>query len=509
MPEIFGQGTLRDSPASTRDRPVPAEPHLFVVLECRRPLAGGARASLRDVDEVTLGRGEERATQSLEPRRLDLRVPDAAVSQRHARLFRDASGWVFEDLGSTNGSRVGGVRVTRAPVPDGTVIEVGATLLVLRTSLPTPPGTPSYSDSRGATRPLVRDATRPLAPMTAAPPATLLPEYVEAVGVFARIAMSQVPMLLLGESGTGKEVLARAAHAISGRRGAFVAVNCGALPASLVEAQFFGHARGAFSGAVSDQPGFVRASDGGTLFLDEIGDLPRGVQAVLLRVLQEREVTPVGSSRAYGVDLRVLAATHRRVDAPADTGAEGEGLRRDLYARLAGFTHFVPPLRDCKEDVGVLVAELLPVVAPGRAERLRLSIDVGRALLAHDWPLNVRELSQALSVAAVLANEVIELSHAPEPLRHAVRPRTSAAPLSPSASLHPSSPSPPTAPPSLPPEEPRELGPGDAELRDALVTGLRSSRGNVSEVARAMGKTRMQIHRWMRRFAIDPESYRS
>ena len=153
MPEIFGLGTLRDSPASTRARVVPAEPHLFVVLECRRPLAGGARASLRDVDEVTLGRGEERAVQPGEPRRLDLRVPDAAISQRHARLFRDGDGWVFEDLGSTNGSRVGGIRVTRAHVPDGAVIELGATLLVLRTALPTPPGTPSYSDSRGAARP--------------------------------------------------------------------------------------------------------------------------------------------------------------------------------------------------------------------------------------------------------------------------------------------------------------------------------------------------------------------
>ena len=154
----------------------------------------------------------------------------------------------------------------------------------------------------------------------------------------------------------------------------------------------------------------------------------------------------------------------------------------------------MPPLRARKEDLGVLVAELLPVVAPGRAGSVRLSIDVGRALLAYDWPLNIRELSQALSVAAVLAGEVVELSHFPEPLRLAVQPRAAGAV--------------PPVRPSTPPEPPRELGPGDAELRDALVAALRSSRGNVSEVARAMGKTRMQIHRWMRRFAIDPESYR-
>ena len=147
-------------------------------------------------------------------------------------------------------------------------------------------------------------------------------------------------MLIEGESGTGKEVIARAIHGMSGRQGAFVPVNCGALPENLVESELFGYKKGAFSGAQTDHPGLVRSADGGTLFLDEIGDLPASSQAALLRVLQEKEVMPVGGTRAVAIDLRVVAATHRDLD---DMVAEGS-FRHDLFARLAGFRVTVPPL---------------------------------------------------------------------------------------------------------------------------------------------------------------------
>jgi DNA-binding NtrC family response regulator len=465
-----GQETARDAPASIGVRRPPDEPHLFVVLECRRPLSGGARASLAGVDQVTLGRGEARTLERAgRAGTLDVRIPDPGISQRHARLVRERGGWVVEDVGSTNGTRLDGERVTRAAVVDGAILELGATLIVLRTALPTPRETPPLLDAERLDR-------------GRAGLATLLPEYTQALATFARVAMSRVPLLLLGESGTGKEVLARAAHSLSGRKGAFVPVNCGALPAALVESQLFGHVKGAFSGALGDQPGLVRSSAGGTLFLDEIGDLPAPAQAALLRVLQEREVTPVGSSSSYAVDLRVVAATHRRIDVQDTTG----GFRGDLYARLAGFTHVLPPLRDRKEDLGVLLRDLLPAVAPERAERMQFSTELGRALLAHGWPFNVRELQQALAVATVLATDVIRLAHAPETLR---------------AVAHPRGPSDPPAASALAPE--------DQALRDAVVTALRAERGNVSEVARAMGKTRMQIHRWMQRFDIDPKRFRS
>src|SRR5262249_39800224 len=143
---------------------------------------------------------------------------------------------------------------------------------------------------------------------------TLLPAAGARVEAFERVARSDIPVLLLGETGTGKELLARAVHDLSGRRGAFVAVNCGALTPTLAEAPLCGHVRGAFSGAPRDEPGLIRSADGGTLFLDEIGDLPAATQAALLRVLQEHEVLPVGSTRPVAVDCRIVCATHRSLD---------------------------------------------------------------------------------------------------------------------------------------------------------------------------------------------------
>src|SRR5262249_3584887 len=158
----------------------------------------------------------------------------------------------------------------------------------------------------------------------------------------ARIARASVPVLIHGETGTGKEIVAQALHALSARRGAFTAVNCGALSPGLVEAELFGHRRGAFTGAVAERAGFVPAADRGTLFLGEIADLPSCSQAVLLRVLQESEVVPLGLDHPIKVDVRLCAATLSGLDALVDQGK----FRPDLYARLLGFTIELPPLRE-------------------------------------------------------------------------------------------------------------------------------------------------------------------
>jgi DNA-binding NtrC family response regulator len=315
--------------------------------------------------------------------------------------------------------------------------------------------------------------------------ATLLPDHAQRLRALAQVALTDMPILLLGESGTGKEVLAGGIHALSGRRGAFVPVNCGAIPESLVEGQLFGHVKGAFSGALRDEPGFVRASDKGTLFLDEIGDLPRTSQAALLRVLQEREVTPLGSTKTAKVDLRGVSATHRRVD----TLSSSDAFRSDLYARIAGYTHHLLPLRDRKPDLGMLVADLLEKAAPGKEARLTPAL--GRALYTYEWPLNVRELSHALAAAAVFAAEgPLDLRHAPDALRGASGGRSIA----------------PTSSDPLPPSRP--LTAEEERIKAQVVELLSKTQGNVSEVARVMGKTRMQIHRWMRRFGLDPEAHR-
>jgi len=180
--------------------------------------------------------------------------------------------------------------------------------------------------------------------------------------------------VIRGHSGTGKEVLARAVHELSGRRGRFVAVNCGGLVESLVQSELFGYRRGAFSGATEDRPGVIRTANAGTLFLDEIGDMPSSSQAVLLRVLQEREVKPLGATEPIAVDIRVMSATHCDLEGLIAAG----DFRADLYARLSGFEFRLPPLGERREDIGLLTARLLERAVPG--VQLELSPDAARAL---------------------------------------------------------------------------------------------------------------------------------
>ncbi|MGH2897158.1 MAG: sigma 54-interacting transcriptional regulator, partial [Solirubrobacteraceae bacterium] len=170
----------------------------------------------------------------------------------------------------------------------------------------------------------------------------------ERYATLERVAATKVSVLLQGETGTGKELVARALHTLSGRSGAFVAVNCGALPPNLIEAELFGHRRGAFTGAHVERLGLVRAADGGTLFLDEVGELPATSQAAFLRVLQEHEVVPVGVDHPIKVDIRLCAATLRDLDALVSAGR----FRRDLYARLFGLTTELAPLRLRRVDLG-------------------------------------------------------------------------------------------------------------------------------------------------------------
>jgi transcriptional regulator with PAS, ATPase and Fis domain len=463
--------TLTESPGGASQPLARPEPYLVVVLECERPLSGSSRHALRGVDLVTLGRGDDRAA-SRDGRTLRVALPSKWMSGEHARISSRGGVWHVEDVGSRNGTRVNGATVAHAALSDGDVIEVGHTLLVFREALHGPTRTLPDLDTRTASFP---------APGLA----TLLPALACEVEALVRIAASPVPVLLRGETGTGKELVARAVHALSGRSGAFVPVNCGAIPATLMESQLFGHAKGAFSGALRDEPGFVRSAASGSLFLDEIGDLPAASQAALLRVLQEGEVVPVGSTRAVAVDLRVIAATHQPLEALVARGA----FRTDLLARLDGFTYTLPPLRERREDVGLLVASLLRTILPDPAARFELAAEVGRALVAYPWPLNIRELYHCLARGVALARDgVLEPSHLPRAV--------AAAASAPSVALDPAD--------VAGPVQERE----DARLREQLEALLTQHDGNVAEVARTMGKARMQLHRWMKRFAIDPKRYR-
>ena len=242
------------------------------------------------------------------------------------------------------------------------------------------------------------------------------PAIRELRATIARVAPHDCSVLVLGESGTGKELVARELHQLSQRsRKPFITVNCAAIPESLIEAELFGHERGAFTGAVTTRRGLIEQADGGTLFLDEIGDMPPSMQARLLRVLQEREVVRLGSSLAASptsVDVRVIAATHRDLEAEVKEGR----FRLDLLYRLADYRIHVPPLRDRPGDPARLAAYFAECLTPAR----RLNRDARALIGDHSWPGNVRELRSVIHAAAIdAAVQRIEaqhvLAHIPSP----------------------------------------------------------------------------------------------
>jgi DNA-binding NtrC family response regulator len=224
---------------------------------------------------------------------------------------------------------------------------------------------------------------------------------IEVLELLERAAEFKATVLLTGETGTGKEVLARAIHAQSGRRNeAFVAVNCGAIPETLLESELFGHAKGAFTGADRARRGLFAAADGGTLFLDEIGELPRALQVKLLRVLQDEEVRPIGESKSRKVDVRILAATARDIDREVSAGR----FREDLYYRLNVVRVRVPPLRDRREDIPLLVDHFLGHFRDTLGKPVRaIADDALDRLTCYRWPGNVRELENVIERALILA----------------------------------------------------------------------------------------------------------
>jgi len=237
--------------------------------------------------------------------------------------------------------------------------------------------------------------------------------FVELLRLAEQVAPTGSTVLIQGESGTGKEVIARYIHNLSNRAdGPFLSINCGALPETLLESELFGHVKGSFTGAVRDKQGLFAAARGGTFFMDEVGEMPPSLQIKLLRVLQEREVIPVGATEAIPVDVRIIAATNRDVEEEVRRG----NFRADLFYRLNVIALELPALRERKEDLLLLIDTFLQDLASERdAAPKALSADAMDAVMVYDWPGNVRELQNALEHAVVLTRaELIEPGALPE-----------------------------------------------------------------------------------------------
>ncbi len=309
----------------------------------------------------------------------ELVLHDEHVSRRHATFRAEGGRWVVADLGSHNGTLYQGSRISEASVPAGATLKLGTTFVRVQPK-------PQHVD---------------LPPSQARRFGELVAESLVMREVFAVLelaAQSTVTVLVEGETGVGKELVARSLHAMGPRRrGPFVAVDCGALPASLVESELFGHVRGAFTGAASARTGAFTRADGGTLYLDELDGVPLDVQARLLRAIEERRVRPVGSDAEHPVDLRLVASSRRDL---RELVAEG-AFRPDLYYRLSVVRIALPPLRERREDIAPVVGHLLRARGlndPGPLEGPNLE-----RLFVHDWPGNVRELRNVLDRALALS----------------------------------------------------------------------------------------------------------
>ncbi|HEY4184680.1 MAG TPA: sigma 54-interacting transcriptional regulator [Polyangia bacterium] len=389
-----------------------------------------------------------------------IRLEGNDISRRHAVVERPRPDGplTLRDLGSRNGVRVNGNQVQVAAIDRDDVVRLGGWVGVVTTAV------------GGFTE---------LAPGLLGG-GTLQ----EALAPLTRAAPSDLPIVLEGETGTGKEVVARTIHSWSDRGGPMVAVNCGALPEGLAEAELFGYRRGAFTGADRASVGFFRSAEGGTLLLDEVSDLPLGVQAKLLRVLEERAVQPLGETRPVPVDVRIIVAGQQPL---MESVREGR-FRADLLARVDGVTVRLPPLRRRREDVLPLFSSLLGKLGQGQVPAIES--DLAERLCLHDWPFNVRELVFLVRRLLTLhaRESTLRAEHLPERIGvvGGQAGESNRASRGPGAGAS---------------GEPVEL--------PALLGALRTSGGNVARAAAILGITRQRAYRLMEGQSIDLEALRN
>jgi DNA-binding NtrC family response regulator len=393
----------------------------------------------------------------------DFILEGSEASRHHAEVRQEGLLRILIDLDSTNGVFIDGERVEKARLTVRAVIRLGEWIGVI---VKAPEKTEEHIVGVREVG-LQMFGGKGLA--TAVEPAK-------------RAAKTDLPIVVQGETGTGKECVARAIHGWSQRPGPFIAVNCAALPETLAEAELFGYRKGAFTGADRASPGYFRVAEGGTLLLDEITDLPLALQAKLLRVLEQKEVLPLGEAKPTALNVRIITATQE----PLDSAVKDKRFRADLYARLEGLTVKLPPLRDRIEDIPGLFAHFLLKHSGVRTTEVEPKLM--EQLLLYDWPFNVRELELLARRLLVLYGHepLLRRAHLPDRIRNATSvDKERGEPSSqPADSI------------SLPIEQSLGQNRNERDLA-ALVVAIRNSKGNVARAAAAVGISRQRAYRLM------------
>jgi DNA-binding NtrC family response regulator len=389
-----------------------------------------------------------------------LSVSDERMSRTHAyfKIDLDSGRAMVKDEASRNGTYVNGTRVPESLLESGDVVRIGDTIVAVEEHCKDS----ELIDVEDELQNQIKGHSHGV---------RLVRQSIRKVG------HSDLTALILGESGTGKELVAAELHRHSNRTGELVAVNCAGIPETLAESTLFGHVRGAFTGATDDRMGvFVQAHEG-TLFLDEVGELPLAVQTKLLRVLEDRFVTPVGGSRGRRVDTRIVAATNR----PLRTAVNDETFRGDLLARLEEWPIHMPLLHERRVDIPYLFSRFL---AEDNESPHSIHPDAMEALLLHNWPFNVRELRKlARRLTIAIENNVrIALTDLPQEIQNNFHARRGA-----------------------------KLNDDDVKAplsQDEIITALRRMKGNVSKAARYLSVSRKTMYRRLSEYSINAEAYR-